>query len=397
MEYTRNMQPIGVYVHFPFCLKKCPYCDFVSLARDRERIDHAGYADAVLAELTRKEGALRGRRLGTIFFGGGTPSLWEPAQLGRVLRAILEAADAREDDVEITAECNPTSLDEDRARALCDQGVNRLSIGVQGLDEARLRFLGRLHDPAGGLAAVEAAVRARVPRVSADLIYGVATDGAVQETPAEAAAEAARVADTGVTHVSAYSLTIEPGTLFGELARKGRLPISTDDAVADAFFAVEEALGARGFAHYEISNYARPGQEARHNLGYWRGVDYLGLGCGAYGTVSAPDGSAVRTRNHTDPARYVATAIEGLPVEAETEDLPAETRLRERIMLGLRLREGLDLEAAAASLGVPPWPDARRKAADRLVARGRLEIEAGRLRVPERARIWTDGVAADLF
>ena len=396
MDYTRHMEPIGVYVHFPWCLKKCPYCDFVSFARDRERIDHAGYADAVIAELGRRCGALAGRRLATLFFGGGTPSLWEPAQLGRVLRAVLEAADAREDDVEITAECNPTSLDEDRARALCDEGVNRLSIGVQGLDEERLRFLGRLHDPAGGLAAVEAAVRARVPRVSADLIYGVAT-GAEQQTPAEAAAEAGRVADTGVTHVSAYSLTIEPGTLFGELARKGRLPIATDDAVADAFFAVEEALGARGFGHYEISNYARPGEEARHNLGYWRGVDYLGLGCGAYGTVSAADGSARRTRNLTDPARYVAAAIEGLTVEADREELPPETRLRERIMLGLRLREGFDLEASAASLGVPAWPDGRRRAADRLVARGRLEIEGGRLRVPARARIWTDGVAADLF
>lgn len=390
------MRPIGVYVHFPFCLKKCPYCDFVSFARDRERIDHAGYADAVIAELGRHRDALAGRSLATLFFGGGTPSLWEPAQLGRVLRAVLDASDAREADVEITAECNPTSLDEDRARALCDQGVNRLSIGVQGLDDERLRFLGRLHDPAGGLAAVAAAVRARVPRVSADLIFGVAT-GAEQQTPAEAAAEAGRVADTGVTHLSAYSLTIEPGTLFGELARKGRLPIATDDAVADAFFAVEEALGARGFEHYEISNYARPGQEARHNLGYWRGVDYLGLGCGAYGTLSAADGSARRTRNLTDPGRYVAAAIEGLPVEAEGEDLPAETRLRERIMLGLRLREGFDFEAAAASLGVIAWSDARRRTADRLVARGRLEIEGGRVRVPARARIWTDGVAADLF
>ena len=390
------MRPIGVYVHFPFCLKKCPYCDFVSFARERARIDHAGYADAVIAELGRRREALAGRRLGTVFFGGGTPSLWEPAELGRVLRAVVDAAEAREDDVEITAECNPTSLDEDRARALCDQGVNRLSIGVQGLDDERLRFLGRLHDPAGGLAAVEAAVRARVPRVSADLIFGVAT-GAEQQTPAEAAAEAGRVADTGVTHLSAYSLTIEPGTLFGELARKGRLPIATDDAVADAFFAVEEALGARGFEHYEISNYARPGQEARHNLGYWRGVDYLGLGCGAYGTLSAADGSARRTRNLTDPGRYVTAAIEGLPVEAEGEDLPAETRLRERIMLGLRLREGFDLEAAAASLGVVAWSDARRRAADRLVARGRLEIEGGRVWVPARARIWTDGVAADLF
>lgn len=390
------MSAIGVYVHFPYCLKKCPYCDFVSFARAREGIDHAGYADAVLAELARRRGALAGRRLETIFIGGGTPSLWEPAELGRVVRAVLEAADARAPEVEITAECNPTSLDEDRARALVDAGVNRLSIGVQGLDADRLAFLGRLHDPEGGLAAVEAAVRAGVPRVSADLIYGVAA-GANADAPETAASEVGRVADLGVTHLSAYSLTIEPGTQFGDLARRGKLPIAPDDAVAEAFFAVEEALGRRGFSHYEISNYARPGQEARHNLGYWRGDDYLGLGCAAFGTVSAADGSAVRYRNHKDPLRWAAAARSGEPLEAEREELDGETRLKERIMLGLRLADGLDLDAAAAELGVPAWTPARRRAAEKLAARGRIELSGGRVRVPAKARIWTDGVAAELF
>jgi len=390
------MQPIGVYVHFPYCLKKCPYCDFVSFARAREAIDHRGYADAVLAELERRRPALQGKRLSTIFFGGGTPSLWEPAELGRVLRAILAAADERAEDVEITVECNPTSLDEARARALLDEGVVRLSIGVQGLDAERLAFLGRLHDPEGGLEAVHAAIRSGMPRVSADLIYGVAT-GPEPPSPAESAAEVVRVARTGVTHLSAYSLTIEPGTQFGELARRGRLPIAPDDAVADAFFAVEEALTAEGFVHYEISNYARPGAEARHNLGYWRGVDYLGLGCGAFGTLSTADGSAVRSRNVIDPARYMTAALAGQPVEAESEPLDPETRLRERIMLGLRLLEGVDLDAAGVDLGIDPWTPARRRAAERLAGRGRLVIEGGRLRVPAAARVWTDGAAAELF
>ncbi|APR77705.1 Hypothetical protein A7982_03052 [Minicystis rosea] len=390
------MQPIGVYVHFPYCLKKCPYCDFVSFARERETIDHVGYADAVIAELSRRRAALAGRRLATIFIGGGTPSLWEPAQLGRVVRAILDASDARDPEVEITAECNPTSLDEERARMLVDAGVNRLSIGVQGLDADRLRFLGRLHDPDGGLAAVAAAVRAGVPRVSADLIYGVAA-GANADAPATAAAEVARVADLGVTHLSAYSLTIEPGTQFGDLAKRGKLPIAADDSVAEAFFAVEETLVQRGFAHYEISNYAKPGQEARHNLGYWRGDDYLGLGCAAFGTLSTEGGAAVRYRNHRDPIRWAAAAQSGDALESEREELDAETRLRERIMLGLRLADGLDLDRAASTLGVDAWPPARRRAADKLLARGRLEMEAGRVRVPARARIWTDGVASELF
>jgi oxygen-independent coproporphyrinogen-3 oxidase len=390
------MSPIGVYVHFPFCLKKCPYCDFVSFARARADIDHEGYANAVIAELDRRRGALAGRRLETVFFGGGTPSLWEPAALGRVLAAIMGAADERAADVEVTAECNPTSLDEDRARAFHQQGVGRLSVGVQGLDAERLAFLGRLHDPEGGLAAVRAALRAGVPRVSADLIYGVAT-GEAPPSPDDAAVEVGIVADTGVGHVSAYSLTIEPGTQFGELARRGRLPIAPDDAVADAFFAVEAALEARGFRHYEISNYARPGDEARHNLGYWRGVDYLGLGCAAFGTLSTAGGSALRYRNIRDPARYVAAARSGAELDEEREDLSPEARLRERLMLGLRLGEGVDLATAERELGVSPWTTERRRSVDRLVARGRLVVDGDRLRVPREARIWTDGIAADLF
>jgi oxygen-independent coproporphyrinogen-3 oxidase len=391
------MKPIGVYVHFPWCLKKCPYCDFVSFAKDRADIDHAGYADAVLAELSLRREALQGRRLRSVFFGGGTPSLWAPSELGRVLRAIRDAAGGG-DEVEITVECNPTSLDEERARALLGEGVNRLSVGVQGLDPERLRFLGRLHDADGGLASVEAALRSGMPRVSADLIYGVAT-GSAAPSAAEAAAEVERVASTGVTHVSAYSLTIEPGTQFGELARKGRLPIAPDDAVAEAFFAIEAALEARGLVHYEISNYARPGDEAQHNLGYWRGTDYLGLGCAAYGTIGDAAGHAVRYRNVPDPGRYAKAALSGgLAAVVESEEpLDPATRLRERIMLGLRLRDGFDLEGAARELGIPAWTSERRRAADRLIARGDLLLEGGHVRLAPRARVYADGITAALF
>jgi putative oxygen-independent coproporphyrinogen III oxidase len=402
------MDPIGVYVHFPWCLKKCAYCDFVSFAREREAIDHAGYAEAVLGELRTRSAALRGRRLASVFFGGGTPSLWAPEQLGRVLAAVRAAAPDAAPDLEVTVECNPTSLDEDRARALLAVGVNRLSIGVQGLDEGRLRFLGRLHDPAGGLASVEAALSAGAPRVSADFIYGVATPGPgsggqdapvvpAEQAPEEAAREAVRIAATGVSHLSAYSLTIEPGTQFGELARRGRLPIAAEDGVAESFFAIERALEEQGFEHYEVSNYARPGHEARHNLGYWRGHDYLGLGCAAFGTLGDPSGAAVRYRNRTDPGRYMADVLAGAPVLESEERLDPETRLRERIMLGLRLRAGLDLEEAARELGLPAWSAGRKRAADRLVAGGRLSVEGGVLRIPKGATIYADGVAAALF
>ncbi|HHH27311.1 MAG TPA: coproporphyrinogen III oxidase family protein, partial [Polyangiaceae bacterium] len=338
--------------------------------------------------------------LTSIFVGGGTPSLWAPRELGRVLRGIVEASGASEN-IEITVECNPSSLTADHARALADEGVNRLSIGVQSLDHERLRFLGRLHDPEGALAAVEAALASPIPRVSADLMYGVAGDRGRPQPPEEAAADADRLAALGIEHVSAYGLTIEPNTRFGELDRNKRLVKVEDDVMARSFEAVGEALWARGLRRYEVSNYGRPGAESRHNLGYWRGDDYLGLGCAAFGTVSRPTaddpGAGWRYRNAPNPERYLGRASVGDFAPHEQESLSGETRLRERIMLGLRLAEGIDLDAAAAALGVEPWPEERRRAAEQLVERGRLVIEDGTLRVPEDAWLFADGTAVALF
>jgi len=392
----------SVYVHFPYCLAKCPYCDFVSYAMPRDAIDHAGYADAVLRELDARarawSSASPGPRIGSVFFGGGTPSLWEPRELGRVLAAIRARFDL-EGDVEVTVECNPTSLDQARARALVDAGVDRLSIGTQSLRASELQYLGRLHDPDGALASIDAAIAAGVPRVSTDLIFGLP-----DQTAEDARAQALALADRGLLHLSCYQLTIEPGTRFGELARRGRLPLADDGRVAEAFLAIDEALAARGLAHYEISNYAREGHEARHNLAYWRGDEYLGLGCGAYGFVRR-DGAAVRYRNAIDPARYMdhtrsvrADAVgEGDGLSASSEALDGETLLRERIMLGLRVAGGLDLNAAGRELGVDPWPDERAKSAERLVARGRLERRGGVIAIPPREWLFADDTAARLF
>ena len=213
----------GVYVHFPWCLAKCPYCDFVSFASEKTDIDHVGYANAILRELAARAPLLDDRPIQTIFFGGGTPSLWAAEELGRTLAGIRKTL-ACTTDVEITVECNPTSLDHNKAQALVDQGVNRFSIGVQGLDEARLKFLGRKHDPAGAIRAVKEALEvARTAgeknvRVSADLIFAVA-----EETPETGKNEAITLSELGLTHLSCYELTIEPGTQFGELAKRGRL------------------------------------------------------------------------------------------------------------------------------------------------------------------------------
>lgn len=384
---------VGVYVHFPWCLRKCPYCDFVSYATERPAIDHARYADAVLAELDARRPALACYdRLSSIFVGGGTPSLWSPTELGRVLSAVLGAFGAKRGDVEITAECNPSSLDATTACGLVEAGINRFSVGVQGLDDERLRFLGRLHGADGAREAIRVALRSGVARVSGDLIYAVAG-----QPPDVAAREAAELADLGLRHVSAYALTIEPGTQFGELARRGRLPLADDGQMVESFFAVDEALASRGLRHYELSNFAVPGEESQHNLGYWRGHDYVGLGCAAYGTLARTDGEVVRYRNLPEPRRYMDAALAHRDVVLTTEPLPSETRLRERIMLGLRLAEGLDLAEAARDVGAEPWTRERSVAVERLVARGRLLRDGDRLRVPREAWIWTDETAASLF
>jgi len=392
------MRRASIYVHFPFCLAKCPYCDFVSYATAREEIDHAGYADAVVRELEARAAVAPKWTLGSIFFGGGTPSLWNARELGRVL-ARARALFRCEADVEVTVECNPTSLDGDRAKALVDVGVNRLSVGTQALDAKQLAFLGRLHDPNGAIAAIRGAL-ASGARVSTDMIFGLP-----EQSPEDARAQAVALADLGLDHLSCYQLTIEPGTRFGELAKRGRLPLADDARVAEAFLAIDEALGARGLRHYEISNYARPGQEARHNLGYWRGEEYLGVGCGAYGYVRSEGVPArgVRYRNAIDPRRYVeatramksAFGDDGVAISSEALD--ADTLMRERIMLGLRLAGGFDFEEAARDLGVEAWTAAREREAARLVAKGRLARGAEGTFIPREAWLWTDDTAARLF
>jgi oxygen-independent coproporphyrinogen-3 oxidase len=394
---TRAHRRASVYVHFPWCLAKCPYCDFTSYAAARESIDSGGYADAVLREIEQRAATLGPRTIASVFFGGGTPSLWDPAELGRTLAGIKSAftCDA---DLEVTVECNPTSLDRARADALAAVGVNRLSIGTQSLDAEQLKFLGRLHDPAGALAAIDAALASNVARVSTDLIFGLPG-----QSPDEARAQAIALADRSgggrtLTHLSCYQLTIEPNTQFGALAKRGRLPLADDGLVAEAFLAIDEALAARGLRHYEISNYARPGDEARHNLGYWRGEEYVGLGCAAYGMVHR-EGGTVRYRNPLEPRAYIAATRDAEASAAATtiEPLDATTLLRERIMLGLRLAGGLDLRMAGDDLGIEPFTRERIQEIERLVSRGRLARDGDRLLIPRDGWLWTDDTAARLF
>jgi len=390
---------LGVYVHFPWCLKKCPYCDFLSVAAERPALPHAAYADTVIAELERRVENLGEVRLVSVFFGGGTPSLWEPAELGRVLARIRELLPNAAQDLEVTVECNPTSFDVERGRALQQVGVNRVSIGVQGLDAERLQFLGRLHDVESGLAAVRDAIDSGMPRVSADFIFGVSGQGADA-----AAREAQIMSELGTTHLSAYALTIEPGTQFGALARRGKLPLLDEAAVADSFQAVEATLESAGFEHYEVSNYAKAGARSRHNIGYWVGRSYLGLGCGAWGTLQAGS-HRYRYRNTPAPERYLAAKSHYAgadlsrvgPLVANHEIIPPETALAERIMLGLRLAEGLDLEHAAAELGTELWTPERARARDCLVTQGKLKLNGPQVSIPKSQWLLADGIIASLM
>ena len=379
------MIPASVYVHFPWCLKKCPYCDFATRKIDRPEVPHRAYADAVLRELDRRAPELAGRRLVSVFFGGGTPSLWDEPELGRVLAGARSAFDEVAGDIEVTVECNPSSLDSRKAAALRAQGVDRLSIGVQSLDDERLRFLGRFHDAGGALGAIEAAMT-EVPRVSADLMFGMP-----DQSPAALLDDARRLLDAGVRHVSAYMLTIEPGTQFGELHRKGKLRVAPEDTYAEMFAGAAELFATSGLAHYEVSNYAVPGEESRHNQHYWRGGAYVGLGAAAVGCLDERPGSARRWRNEPEGARYLQAQLE----ESEERLGPAEI-VREALMLGLRTREGVDLAATAERAGTDPLAG-RERALERRVARGDLLHEAGRLRVPEPRWLQLDSIVVDLF
>ena len=378
----------SVYVHFPWCARKCRYCDVATKGVHPSSIPQAAYADAILRELEDRSPALEGRRLSSIFFGGGTPSLFEPRELGRVLAGIRRAFASEVEDLEITTECNPSSFDRAKAEAFRAAGVNRVSLGVQSLSDERLRFLGRLHDARGALAAIADAT-AVFERVSGDLMFGMPGQDA-----AALADEIARLLDTGLRHVSAYALTIEPDTVFGDLQRRGKLRVAKEDDYAVMFHEAESLFARYGLSHYEVSNYAVPGEESRHNLHYWRGGAYLGLGAAAVGCLDEGPGRARRWRNLPDGDAYIVAPAEER--EESEERLDAETIVREALMLGLRTAEGVDLEDVARRAGIDPL-EGRRGTLERRIAQGDVVHEGGRLRVPRERWLHLDGIVADLF
>lgn len=375
---------VGLYVHWPYCARICPYCDF-NVVRDRGRTEEqAGLVEAILADL-RAQRALTGpRRLASIFFGGGTPSLMAPDAVARI---VAEARDlfTPAGDIEITLEANPTDAEAGRFAALADAGINRLSMGVQALDDAALRFLGREHSAAEALRAVDLARRA-FDRLSIDLIYA-----RPDQTPEDWAAELTAALALGFEHVSPYQLTIEPTTAFGRAFVRGTLTPPDEDRAAFLYETTQDVLSAAGFDAYEVSNHAR-GRAARsaHNLHVWRGGDYLGVGPGAHGRLTL-DGVRTATVAHRRIADYVA-GVSGLTPWSERDAQTAADAAEERLLLALRTTEGAPV-ALLSALGLSPEGA---PVAD-LIGDGFLTLKADRLIATERGRPVLDGVLKALL
>ncbi|WP_066593237.1 radical SAM family heme chaperone HemW [Sphingomonas pruni] len=374
--------PLALYVHWPFCVSKCPYCDFNSHVR--ERVDQEMWRNALLADLAHEASILPGRRLGSIFFGGGTPSLMPPATVAALLDAA-ERAWGFEPGIEITLEANPSSVEAARFADLAAAGVNRVSLGLQALDNETLAFLGRAHDVTEGLAALDTAQRV-FERVSFDLIYARPDQGL-----ADWHAELARALSFGTEHLSLYQLTIEPGTRFQTEALAGRLVLPDDDRAADLFELTRALTASAGMPAYEISNHARPGAESRHNLTYWRYQDYAGIGPGAHGRRAG-----VATQRRRKPENWIeAVARNSHGIELEDALAPRE-RAIEAMLMGLRLAEGIDLDRIA-TLGEQPIDKlADGPAIERLAAQGLLERDGAHLRATDAGMPVLNAILGDI-
>ena len=371
---TTETEPLALYIHWPFCVSKCPYCDFNSHVR--AAVDQDRWREALLADLAWEAAAMPGRKLGSIFFGGGTPSLMPP----ETVAALIEAAEEHwsfAPDVEITLEANPSSVEAARFADLAAAGVNRVSLGLQSLDDEALRFLCRAHDVAEGLAALDTAQR-EFKRVSFDLIY------ALPGQSAEAwRAELEQALRFGTGHLSLYQLTIEPGTRFAAMAAKGELAQPDPDFGALLYELTQEMTAAAGLPAYEISNHARPGEESRHNLAYWRYQTYCGIGPGAHGRRG---GSA--TQRHRKPENWLS-AIDrsGNGIGAETKLDPRDQGM-EALLMGMRLREGIDLERLGGFVD--------ERAAERLGNQGLVAREGDRLRATQAGMLVLNSLLAEL-
>jgi oxygen-independent coproporphyrinogen-3 oxidase len=383
----------GLYLHFPYCLAKCPYCDFaVAVSR---QVPEERYAHAILQELDLRLAAtpeLRGRRLESIFLGGGTPSIWHPRWVALVLEGIATRLPVAEG-AEISLEANPDAADAERFAGYRAAGVNRLSLGVQSFQAETLKALGRDHDGATAVAAYEAARRAGFEAVAMDFIFGVHG-----QTVAQVEADARAAVALQPEHLSTYALTLDRESLavdtpLAKQLARGQVALPEDDDVVAMGRTLREVYGAHGLERYEISNYARPGYSSRHNALYWTGGEYLALGVGATGMLHVP--SPHRYVDGRSPEKYLRAVEQGTLPEDSREELGPEELFAERLSMGLRLRGGVDWEAVCALYGQDPEP--RRAEIARLLQHGLATLKEGRLALTDKGADLHSAISAKLI
>ncbi|MGK7344245.1 MAG: radical SAM family heme chaperone HemW [Candidatus Nitrospinota bacterium M3_3B_026] len=360
--------PIGVYVHFPFCRHKCFYCDFVSIAGREDLID--GLVNALELEISTRADLAKEKAVRSVFFGGGTPSMLYPEQVERIM-ATLRKALRFGDDVEVTMEMNPESVTPERLAGFIAAGVNRASVGVQSLDDGQLAFLERVHTADDARRAVRDVFAAGFENVSVDMMFGLPG-----QTMKDWMTQLREAMTWGLSHLSLYQLTPERGTPLETKVREGNVALPPPEETAELYDAAEDLLASFNFRHYEVSNWARPGRECAHNMNYWENGDYLGLGAAAHGKI---DGK--RWENERSVEGYIERTLKTGSAVAETEKLTPGLVRMERLMMGLRLEKGVPVE----EIEITP-------AIGEMIAEGMLEVRFGRLAATSRGRRLLDSV-----
>jgi len=372
---------LGIYIHLPYCLTKCPYCDFNSYGVG-DKFPEEDYTTAILCEIDLYAELLNSNYISTIFFGGGTPSLFKHENIEKIIYRLSEHS-TFEEDIEITIEINPKTADYDKLKRFKDIGINRISVGIQSFSERKLKFYGRLNSPEQGMEVLGDISDAGFKNFNLDLIYG-----STSESMDELRRDIEISLGFNTTHISAYCLTIEDGTQFGDLYKKGLLTLPDDDVLSDMFDLTSSLLSVNGFQHYEISNFCRPGYECRHNLIYWDCGSYIGFGAGAHSHLNKENFSPWGTRwaNIKNPKKYM-NAIERNRNKLEFEEsLTRKESITDRLLMGLRLKRGVDIEQ---------FQNTYRAAFDENKLRNyiedeRIEVSNGVLKITEKGRIYSN-------
>ena len=373
----------GIYVHIPFCCKLCPYCDFYSLIGIDKRGDD--FIRAIIGEIEARAGQYKSWELDTIFFGGGTPSLYSPLSLGAILEVIRSNLNLAAD-IEISLESNPSSLSEEKLSEYRNIGINRLSIGIQSFSDENLKTLGRIHDSKTAIESYNSARKAGFDNINIDLIYGLPG-----QTPDQWSNDLSRVISLNPDHISAYNLIIEPNTPFGEMYREGKLDLPSDDDQRNMYYLLNDRLIEIGYKRYELSNFARTGKQCRHNLKYWENGRYIGVGPSAV-TCDRER----RSKNSADLDKYIEHISQGKDAFESTEQVDAEKAKEERVMMGLRLSTGLSLSGYRGEFGID-LAEEKKNELSLLIERGLIEIDGDRVKIARDGLFISDEITVRLI